>query len=81
MKNLEIVIISLLTFLGIYLHMTPNIDNLKDFKNHIVMDKKTYPVIGNIMILKSQLGDFKGVRCYDVVFIKYNIGDTIKVKL
>ena len=78
MKNLEIIIIALLMFLIVYLYKTPNVDNLKDFKYYVVVDKKTYPFFGNMIVLKSQLGDFKEVRCYDIVFIKYNIGDTIK---
>ncbi len=78
MKLLEAIIISTLVFLVIYLQETPIADDLNDFQYYVVVDKKTYPIIGNMITIKSQFDDFKNVRCYDIVFIKYNIGDTIK---
>jgi hypothetical protein len=53
-------------------------DNVTQYKNAIVIDKNDVYFLGSIMTVKLNNDSIVEFRCYDIIFNKYNVGDTIK---
>lgn len=51
--------------------------DISDFNNAIVIDKESDYFMGDIMYLKYSNDSIVRIRCYDIIFEKYNVGDTI----
>ena len=61
----------------VFAYKFPVKDNLNDYESGIVIDKSTDAIFGNMMMVKR--GDSTlFVRCYDIAFDVYQVGDTIK---
>lgn len=56
----------------------PITDDVSDFNNGIVIDKNADYFIGDIMHIKMPNDSIVKIRCYDILFEKYRVGDTIQ---
>ena len=62
----------------VFIWAIPKISNVEKYNSGVVIDKDNDFLLGNVMRIQFKNDTIKTVRCYDIIFEKYNVGDTIK---
>lgn len=55
--------------------------DVSDFNNSVIIDKSDSFMFGKLMYVKYPNDSIIKIKCYGIVYEKYNVGDTINYNL